>query len=198
MYQIRRFLAADAGGAPGAGAGGAPGAGNGAEGAAAPGATPATGGEAAATATGATTQAKPSLEELLKDPAFKAEYEKSTKTEAERLAKLTEDERAAEEKKAFDTEREQFRREQLEAETVKQLALKGLPVDLAKQLTGKDAVETLANITAFEKAHLAAVEKTVNERLKGTTPRTGSGSAATGSAKGGGFMAAITDAQFKR
>lgn len=192
MYQINRFLAADAGGASGAGASG------GTEGAAAPSAGQAAGGEATAAAAGAAkTETKPSLKELLKDPAFKAEYDKSAKTEAERLAKMSEAEREAEEKKAFQTEREQFKREQLEAETVKQLALKGLPVDFAKQLTGKDAAETLANITAFEKAHLAAVEKTVNERLKGTTPKTGSVSAASGSAKGG-FAQMVAEAQFKR
>jgi len=195
MYQINRFLAADAGGAPGAGANG------GAEGAAAPGAGQATGGEAAAAAAGTKPETKPSLEELLKDPAFKAEYDKSAKTEAERLAKLSDADREAEEKKAFQTEREQFRREQLETETTKQLALKGLPTDFAKHLTGKDAAETLANIGAFEKTYLAAVEKGVNDRLKGSSPKAGGTTAAGGAAAGGsktGMMAAITDAQFKR
>ena len=195
MYQINRFLAADAGGAPGAGANG------GAEGAAAPGAGQATGGEATAGATGTKQETKPSLEELLKDPAFKAEYDRSARSEAERLAKLSDADREAEEKKAFQTEREQFKREQLETETTKQLALKGLPTDFAKQLTGKDATETLANIAAFEKSHVAAVEKGVNDRLKGSSPKAGGTTAASGAAAGGsktGMMAAISEVQFKR
>lgn len=195
MYQIRMFRAADAGGAPGAGgaAGG--------EAAAAPGAGQATGGEAAPAAAGAKPETKPSLEELLKDPAFKAEYDKSARSEAERLAKLSEADREAEEKKAFQTEREQFKREQLETETTKQLALKGLPTDFAKQLTGKDATETLANIAAFEKTYLAALEKGVNDRLKGSSPKAGGTTAASGAAAGGSktsMMAAISEAQFKR
>lgn len=197
MYQINRFLAADAGGAPGAGATG------GAEGAAASGAAQAAGGEAAAAGagTGAKTETKPSLEELLKDPAFKAEYDRSAKTEADRLAKLSATEREAEEKKAFQTEREQFNREKLETETAKQLALKGLPTDFAKQLTGKDATETLANIAAFEKQYNAALEKGVNDRLKGSSPKAGGTTAASGAAAGGsksGMMAAISEVQFKR
>lgn len=195
MYQINRFLAADAGGAPGAGANG------GAEGAAAPGAGQATGGEATAGATGTKQETKPSLEELLKDPAFKAEYDRSARSEAERLAKLSDADREAEEKKAFQTEREQFKREQLETETTKQLALKGLPTDFAKQLTGKDATETLANIAAFEKQYNAALEKGVNDRLKGSSPKAGGTTAASGAAAGGsksGMMAAISEVQFKR
>lgn len=196
MYQIKMFRAADAGGAPGAGAGGA-----GGEGAGAPGAGQATGGESPAGSAGAKPETKPSLEELLKDPAFKAEYDKSAKSEAERLAKLSDAEREAEEKKAFQTEREQFNREKLETETTKQLALKGLPTDFAKQLTGKDATETLANIAAFEKSYTAAVEKGVNDRLKGSSPKAGGTTAASGAAAGGaktGMMAAISEAQFKR
>lgn len=195
MYQINRFLAADAGGAPGAGATG------GSEGTAASGAAQATGGEAAAAAAGAKAETKPSLEELLKDPAFKAEYDRSARSEAERLAKLSDADREAEEKKAFQTEREQFNREKLETETTKQLALKGLPTDFAKQLTGKDATETLANIAAFEKSYTAAVEKGVNDRLKGSSPKAGGTTAASGAATGGaktGMMAAISEAQFKR
>ena len=196
MYQIKRFLAADAGGASGAGASG------GTEGAAAPGAGQAAGGEAAAAAAGTNPETKPSLEELLKDPAFKTEYDKSARSEAERLAKLSDADREAEEKKAFQTEREQFRREQLETETTKQLALKGLPTDFAKQLTGKDAAETLANIAAFEKSYISAVEKGVNDRLKGSSPKAGGTTAAAGAAAAGGsksgFMSAISEAQFKR
>lgn len=196
MYQIKRFLAADAGGASGAGASG------GTEGAAAPGAGQAAGGEAAAAAAGTNPETKPSLEELLKDPAFKAEYDKSARSEAERLAKLSDADREAEEKKAFQAEREQFNREKLETETAKQLALKGLPTDFAKQLTGKDATETLANIAAFEKQYNAALEKGVNDRLKGSSPKAGGTTAAAGAAAAGGsksgFMSAISEVQFKR
>ena len=177
MFMDRLFRAADAGGA----SGGAPAA---APGAAAPGTEPAAGGAATPPASGAQETTKPSLAELLKDPAFKAEYDKAARSEAERLATLSDDQRKEEDRKAFETERAQFQHDKLETETVKQLAARGLPVELASQLTGKDATETLSHITTFETAFKAAVEKGVNDRLKGTAPKAGGTTAAATSGKG--------------
>lgn len=195
MFKDRIFRAADAGGANGGTAAAAPGA-------AAPGAESTAGGSAAPPASGAQETAKPSLAELLKDPAFKVEYDKAARSEAERLATLSEDQRKEEDRKAFETERAQFQHDKLETETVKQLAARGLPVELASQLTGKDATETLSHITTFETAFKAAVERGVNDRLKGTPPKAGgttaSGTAALNGTAKGGMMSAIAEAQFKR
>lgn len=189
MNQIRWLRAPDGGGSTGGAA------------AAASGTDPATGGtDTPPPDTGKATE-KPTLEELLKDPAYKAEFDarvsSGAKTEAERLATLSADERKAEEAKAFEQEKAQFQRDRLVSETVKQLATKGLPVDLAEQLTGKDATATLTNITTFEKAFNAAVEKGVNDRLKGSAPKAG-GTTATGKGSATSMQAAIAEAQFKR
>ena len=189
MNQIRWLRAPDSGGSTGGAT------------AAASGTDPAPGGtEAPATEAAKATQ-KPTLEELLKDPVYKAEFDarvsSGAKTEAERLATLSADERKAEEVKAFERDKAQFQHDRLVNETVKQLATKGLPVDLAEQLTGKDATETLANITAFEKTFNTAVEKGVNDRLKGSAPKAG-GTTATGKGSATSMQAAIAEAQFKR
>ena len=181
MYQINRFLAADSGGASGG------------EGVAAPAADPTQGGTPAATepnkppegaapppAQNQNPPAKPPLSELLKDPAYRAEHERmigeattAAQAEATRLANMTAEERAAEERKTFEQERAQFEHERLENEATKQLAALQLPVDFAKQLVGKDAASTLANVQAFGTAFNAAVEAEVAVRVKGTPPKTG-------------------------
>lgn len=189
MNQIRWLRAPDGGGSTGGAT------------AAASGTDPAPGGtEAPATEAAKATQ-KPTLEELLKDPVYKAEFDarvsSGAKTEAERLATLSADERKAEEAKAFEQEKAQFQRERLVSETVKQLASKGLPIDFAEHLTGKDATETLSNIATFEKTFNAAIEKGVNDRLKGAAPKAG-GTTASGTSSKGGFAQMVADAQFKR
>ena len=178
MYQNRMFRAADAGGATSGAATGAAGA------------DPAQGGAAAATATAtgttstetktATEAAKPTLSELLKDPAYKAEHDSmisaaatAAKTEAENLAKMSAEERQTAERQQFETERAKFESERLENEATKQLAALGLPVEFAGQLVGKDATTTLANVQKFGTAFTAAVEKGVNDRVKGDPPKTG-------------------------
>lgn len=178
MYQIKMFRAADAGGAPG---GTAPGA---------TGADPTQGGTAATPpATTQTTEppktettppAKPTLNELLKDPAYKAEHDsmisaaaEAARTRAENYSKMTADERQAEERRQFDAERAEFAAERLENEATKQLAVLGLPVEFAKQLVGKDATATLANVQQFGTAFSAAVKRAVTDRIKGDPPRTG-------------------------
>ena len=189
MNQIRWLRAPDSGGSTGGAT------------AAASGTDPASGGTTTPPPDTGKAAEKPTFEELLKDPAYKAEFDKhvsaGAKTEAERLATLTEDQRKAEAATAFEQEKAQFQHERLVSETVKQLASKGLPVDFAEQLTGKDATATLANITAFEKTYNAAIEKGVNDRLKGSAPKAG-GTTATAAAGNSGFAKMIADAQFKR
>lgn len=103
-------------------------------------------------------------------------------TEAQKLAKMSADERAEHEKQAHekalaDREAEITKRE-LRAEAKSQLSDKGLPIELAEILPYTDADTTNAAIVSTEKVFRAAVEKAVTERLKGNAPKVGSATAA--------------------
>ena len=96
-------------------------------------------------------------------------------TEAQKLAKMSADERAEHDKQAHekalaDREAEITKRE-LRAEAKSQLSDKGLPIELAEILPYTDADTTNAAIVATEKVFRAAVEKGVTERLKGNAPK---------------------------
>ncbi|MDD4279642.1 MAG: DUF4355 domain-containing protein [Candidatus Sumerlaeales bacterium] len=96
-------------------------------------------------------------------------------TEAQKLAKMSADERAEHEKQAHekalaDREAEITKRE-LRAEAKSQLSDKGLPIELAEILPYTDADTTNAAIVATEKVFRLAVEKGVTERLKGNPPK---------------------------
>ena len=96
-------------------------------------------------------------------------------TEAQKLAKMSADERAEHErqelqKKLSEREAEITKRE-LRAEAKSQLSDKGLPVELAEVLPYTDADTTNAALAAVEKVFRAAVEKGVTERLKGNAPK---------------------------
>ena len=96
-------------------------------------------------------------------------------TEAQKLAKMSADERAEHErqelqKKLSEREAEITKRE-LRAEAKSQLSDKGLPVELAEVLPYTDADTTNAALAAVEKVFRQAVEKGVNERLKGNPPK---------------------------
>jgi hypothetical protein len=100
---------------------------------------------------------------------------KAAVTEAQKLAKMSADERAEHEKQAHekalaDREAEITKRE-LRAEAKSQLTDKGLPIELAEILPYTDADTTNAAILATEKVFRAAVEKAVTDRLKGNAPK---------------------------
>lgn len=99
------------------------------------------------------------------------------KKEAERLAKLSKDEREIEElrieKEKFNKERLTFEKEKIELQVTKELAKKGLPITFANLLVTDDADTSLENIKSFEKDWQEALEKAVVEKLKGTSPKTG-------------------------
>lgn len=103
----------------------------------------------------------------------------SARSEGERLAKMNADERAKAQfqtdKQNFETERAKYEADRLEFEAVKQLSEGKLPVSFAKMCVGKDAEETKTNIEAFKAAWGEALQNAVNERMKGTTPKTGNG-----------------------
>jgi secreted Zn-dependent insulinase-like peptidase len=101
------------------------------------------------------------------------------KTEAERLAKLSADEKKAEEdkkraKELADKDRELTLRE-LNLGAIDELDKRKLPVSFAKFLLKETAEKTLENITSFETAFREAVQAEVDAKLKGKTPEKGGG-----------------------
>ena len=98
-------------------------------------------------------------------------------TEAQKLAKMSADERAEHERqelqKALAQREAEITKRELRAEAKSQLSDKGLPVELAEVLPYTDADTTNAALAAVEKVFRQAVEKGVNERLKGNPPKVG-------------------------
>jgi hypothetical protein len=96
-------------------------------------------------------------------------------TEAQKLAKMSADERAEHERqelqKALAQREAEITKRELRAEAKSQLSDKGLPVELAEILPYTDADTTNAALAAVEKVFRQAVEKGVTERLKGNAPK---------------------------
>ena len=122
---------------------------------------------------------------LARERAKFDEQLKNKVSEAERLAKLTEEERRHEElkiqqeqieqqRKEFEDMKREFERAQLLNETQKQLGEKNLPIDVAEMLLGKDADSTKANIDKFEAKWLESLQKAVEDKLNNSSvsPRT--------------------------
>lgn len=128
---------------------------------------------------------------------WKQDYEKKVaakKKEAERLAKLSEDERQKAElestRKALEDREAELSRKELRLEMVKVLADRKLPVSFMDYLLAENSEETMKRIQTFEKQYKKAVEDGVNERLKGHAPQA-SGTSSKGASMKGSFMAAI-------
>ena len=126
------------------------------------------------------------------------------KKEAERLSKLSEEERAKEEqetmKKELETKEKELNRKELKLEMVKVLADRNLPVEFMDYLIADDNESTMERIKTFDKQFKKAVETAVNEKLKGKAPKagsTGSGNNAGAGVKNG-FFEAIYKNQAKR
>ena len=103
-----------------------------------------------------------------------AQWQKKTeeaKAEAERKAKLTEAEKLAEERKEFERMKMQFEYEQRVNSTSKVLASNNLPIEFADFLIGDSDEATTQRVDLFKNAFNEALEKAVNERLKGRTPK---------------------------
>ncbi|HGA0041902.1 TPA: DUF4355 domain-containing protein [Streptococcus agalactiae] len=95
------------------------------------------------------------------------------RTEGERLAKMSKDERAKEEEqKRLDAIAER----EMRIETQTLLVEKGLPLEFIDVVLGTTAEEVKTNIDNLQIIFDKAVEKRVNNRLTQKPPRTGNGS----------------------
>ena len=115
----------------------------------------------------------------------KHEQEVATKvSEAERLAKLTGDEKIKEEikiaqeeldrtKKEFAAMKAEFDQQQMLAQVTKELNARNLPIGMADKMIGKDAETTKANIDAFETTWKQSLEAAIKNEIKGnaSSPR---------------------------
>ena len=136
---------------------------------------------------------------------WEAEFKKReelAKKEAERLSKLSEDERAQAElentRKELEQQKAEFEREKLKYEAAKVLSQRNLPVEFVDYLIGGDNETTLENIKTFEKKFNKAVEDAVTAKLKGKAPTSsGTKTVDNGNVKAG-FMKAIFDNQIHR
>ncbi|HJA40811.1 MAG TPA: DUF4355 domain-containing protein [Firmicutes bacterium] len=125
------------------------------------------------------------VQKLIADKLAEAETNwtqklEDAKSEAEKLAKLSKEEKAAHEEQkriaALEEREAAVARRELEAETLKLLSDKQIPDSVLGLVIGEDADETKKNVDTFKKIFDAAVQTAVESRMAGTTPRTGSGS----------------------
>lgn len=108
---------------------------------------------------------------LAKEKA-KAEEDKK---EAERLSKLSADERAKEESKKKDEEiarlQAEINRNNLEKDTIDRLNQEELPLEFKSFLMQEDAEKTNDVIKSFKEVYNKAVQAEVEKRFKGKTPK---------------------------
>ena len=135
-----------------------------------------------------------------KDYKRKAE---AAKKEAERLSKLSDDERAKAElessRKELEAKEQELKKKELKLEMVKVLSDRKIPVEFMDYLIAEDSEGTMSRITTFEKAYKKAIENGVNEKLKGKAPKAGAQKAGAASASvKNGFFDAIYKNQVKR
>lgn len=124
--------------------------------------------------------AKMMTAERAKWEAEQADAIEKARSEGERLAKLSKDERAKEEEqKRLDaiTERERLVAEkEMRIETQTLLVEKGLPLEFIDIVLATTAEEVKTNIDNLQTIFDSAVEKRVDDRLAQEKPRTGNGS----------------------
>ena len=147
---------------------------------------------------------QPTFDDLLKDKSVQAEFDRriqkalatqKTKleagqkqaiqdalTEAEKLRNMKADEKAEYERQKreddYNKRLADLNARELKATAKDTLASEGLPLELAEILNYADAETCNKSIEAVKTAFQSAVEKAVNEKLKGKgTPRSGQGNA---------------------
>lgn len=101
------------------------------------------------------------------------------KAEAEKLASMSTEERFKaefdKEKATFAEERKQYQIEKLELQVVRELSTKGLPTEFSRYLIGTDAETCMSNIKEFDLHWQQALANALDGKLRGNTPKTGSG-----------------------
>jgi transketolase len=139
------------------------------------------------------------FDDVLKDKKYQSEFDKrvakaletakgkwetdynskleTAKTEAEKLAKMNADEKAkyAEDKRIEELSKREkdINTRELKAQAYETLAEKNLPKDLIATLNFESAETCNKSIESVEKAFQSAVEKAVNEKLRGGNPPKG-------------------------
>ena len=148
----------------------------------------------------ALTKAQKNFEEMLK------KREAAAKKEAERLSRLSDEERQKAEiengRKELELREKELQRKELMLEMTKVLAERKIPIQFMDYLIADDSESTLNRITTFEKEYKTAIEIAVNDKLKGKIPPTTAGNKnqsvnATPRVKDS-FMKIIADNQVKR
>ena len=103
-----------------------------------------------------------------------AEEEQAKLKQAEELAKLSEKERLAKEleiqRNEFEQEKSKFQRERLTLQTEKDLISKDMPAEFAPFVVADTAEQTLININTLQASWQAAIEKAIDDKVKGRTP----------------------------
>jgi hypothetical protein len=94
--------------------------------------------------------------------------------QAEELAKLSEKERLAKEleiqRNEFEQEKSKFQRERLTLQTEKELINENMPPEFAQFIVAETGEQTRANINTVKAIWQAAIEKAVDDKVKGRTP----------------------------
>ena len=102
------------------------------------------------------------------------EEEQAKLKQAEELAKLSEKERLAKEleiqRNEFEQEKSKFQRERLTLQTEKDLISKDMPAEFAPFVVADTAEQTLININTLQASWQAAIEKAIDDKVKGRTP----------------------------
>lgn len=108
---------------------------------------------------------------------YKAKLE-TEKSEAEKLASMSAEERAKAEfesqRAEWEKEKAEFEKGKLKLEATKELSSEGLPVEFVDYVLADTAEQTQANIKMFKETWSKALDQMVSERLKGKTPSVGS------------------------
>lgn len=101
----------------------------------------------------------------------------AAKSEAAKLAKMTQDQKKEYELKqredALALKEKELALRDMKIETINTLAEKKLPVEFADYLMADSAENTAANIDKFATLWQAKIEETVNQKLAGPTPKAG-------------------------
>ena len=135
--------------------------------------------------------------------AERKKREADAKRDAERLSKLSDDERRKAElddtRRELERQKAEFEREKIKFEAAKVLGQRNLPIEFVDYFIAEDNPATLQRITTFEKAYRKAIEAAVTERLKGKAPVAGDNSIGTAGTKvNSSFMDAIFKNQIRR